>query len=288
MFLSSSYPLAGYDFESAAGICSFVFGVLLFAFLDLVVFKLTKKKYWLWTIVLILEICIVVPAAFGMWIMVLASSIALMVFIICYFVIYQLELRGLVDNFNLKLDFSKFLKKRVKTVKPETIFDREEAYSEICKAVIDMSKVKCGALITIMKNDDILDSSKMGSVIKQMGVELNSPIKAELLETIFYEGTRLHDGAVVIKDDKIARASVFFQSTRQALTGKYGARHQAALGISENSDAVTIVVSEETGRIALAIQGEFTPVNPDTLLRTFTEAMTLTIDSQTAENEENK
>ncbi len=149
-----------------------------------------------------------------------------------------------------------------------------------------MSKVKCGALITVMKNDDILDSSQMGSVIKQTGVDLNAPIKAELLETIFYEGTRLHDGAVVIKDDKIARAAVFFQSTSKALTGKYGARHQAALGISENSDAVTIVVSEETGRIALAIQGEFTPVNPDTLLRTFTEAMVST--SSIEVSEENK
>ncbi len=288
MFLSSSYPLAGYDFESAAGICSFVFGILLFAFLDFVVFKFTKKKYWFWAIVLILETCIIIPAAFGMWIMVLASSIVLIAFIVCYFVIYQLELRGIVDNFNLKLDISKLFTKKEKSVKPETIFDREKAYAEICKAAIDMSKVKCGALITVMKDDDILDASKMGSVIKQMGVELNSPIKAELLETIFYEGTRLHDGAVVIKDDKIARAAVFFQSTRQALTGKYGARHQAALGISENSDAVTIVVSEETGRIALAIQGEFTPVNPDTLLRTFTDAMTLTVETPATENEENK
>ncbi len=288
MFLNSSYPLAGYDFESAAGICSFVFGILLLALLDFLLFKFSKKKYWLWTVVLILEICIVVPAAFAMWLMVLVSAIALIVLVICYFVIYQLELRGVVDAFNLKLDFSKLFAKKEKTVKPETIFDREKAYAEICKAAIDMSKVKCGAIITVMKNDDILDASKMGSVVKQMGVELNAPIKAELLETIFYEGTRLHDGAVVIKDDKIARASVFFQSTRQALTGKYGARHQAALGISENSDAVTIVVSEETGRIALAIQGEFTAVNPDTLLRAFTDAMTFTPESSDNEDEENK
>lgn len=288
MFLNSSYPFAGYDFESAAGICSFALGLFLLILLDFILFKFSKKKYWLWVIVLVLEICVVVPAAFGMWLLVIVAVISLLIMVICYFVIYQLELHGLMENFSLKFDFSKIFKKREKGVKPETIFDREKAYSEICKAAIEMSKVKCGALITVMKNDDILDASKMGSIIKQMGVELNSPIKAELLETIFYEGTRLHDGAVVIKDDKIARAAVFFQSTRQALTGKYGARHQAALGISENSDAVTIVVSEETGRIALAIQGEFTPVTPDNLYETFTDAMSLTVETPLPNNEENK
>ncbi len=283
--MSTSYPFAGYGFESAAGICSFIFGILLLACLDFILYKFIKKKLWAWIVVAILEICIIVPIAFGMWFLVLISAICLILFAVCYCVIYQLDLRAAVETFSWKKDFSKFFKKKDKNVKPETIFDREKVYREICKAAIDMSKVKCGALITVMKNDDILDASKMGSVIKQMGVDLSSPVKAELLETIFYEGTRLHDGAVVIKDDKIARAAVFFQSTSKALTGKYGARHQAALGISENSDAVTIVVSEETGRIALAIQGEFTPVNPDTLLRVFTEAMASTPTEEIKENQ---
>jgi hypothetical protein len=139
---------------------------------------------------------------------------------------------------------------------PEAIFDREAVYEKVYTAIVDMSRVKRGALITFEKKDNLLDEAKVGTIIKQRGVDVNAPVSAELLETIFYEGTRLHDGAVIIKDDKIARAAVFFTSTARPLTGKYGSRHQAAIGISENSDSVTVIVSEETGRIAIAFQGE--------------------------------
>jgi diadenylate cyclase len=138
---------------------------------------------------------------------------------------------------------------------------------------VDMSRLKRGALITFMKKDDLLDDTKVGTIIKQRGVDVDAPVSVELLETIFYEGTRLHDGAVVIKDDKIARAAVFFTSTARPLTGKYGSRHQAAIGISENSDSVTVIVSEETGRISIAFQGELTPVTPDNFLRVFEDDM---------------
>lgn len=156
---------------------------------------------------------------------------------------------------------------------PEAIFDRDALYQKVYTAVVDMSRLKRGALITFMKKDDLLDDSKVGTIIKQRGVDVDAPVSPELLETIFYEGTRLHDGAVVIKDDKIARAAVFFTSTARPLTGKYGSRHQAAIGISENSDSVTVIVSEETGRISVAFQGELTPVTPDTFLRVFEDDM---------------
>jgi diadenylate cyclase len=143
-----------------------------------------------------------------------------------------------------------------------------------------MSRLKRGAIITFMKKDNILDDSKVGTIVKQRGVDVNAPVSAELLETIFYEGTRLHDGAVIIKDDKIARAAVFFASTARPLTGKYGSRHQAAIGISENSDSVTIVVSEETGRISIAFQGELTSVTPDSFLRVFEDDMAFEISDE--------
>lgn len=155
----------------------------------------------------------------------------------------------------------------------EAIFDREAVYSEVYNAVVAMSRKKEGALITFMRKDDILADMYLGTIVTQRGVDLGAPVRQELLETIFYEGTRLHDGAVVIVNDKIARASVFFKPTEKPLIGKFGSRHQAALGISENTDSVTIIVSEETGRIAIAFQGELTPVTPDTLLRVFLEDM---------------
>jgi len=105
------------------------------------------------------------------------------------------------------------------------------------------------------------------------GTILNAPVSSELIQTIFYPGTRLHDGAVVIRGDKIVAASVYFTPTNRPLTGKYGSRHRAAYGISESTDSVTIVVSEETGRISIAFQGELTPVAPDDLLRIFEEDM---------------
>lgn len=271
--MSNQFPLAGYGFETPEGICSFAFGLFFLLVFDFAIYKLVKKV-WVWVITAVLETSITVSLAFGMWYLALVSTVILIFLGIVVTIVNQNEIRTCVEKINWKADLKDLLpRKNKKKVEPEYIFDREKVYGEIFKAVINMSQEKRGALITVMRKDDILDPSKIGTVIKQRGVDLNSPIKAELLETIFYEGTRLHDGAVVIKDDKIARAAVFFQSTRQALTGKYGSRHQAALGISENSDSVTIVVSEETGRIAIAFQGELTSVNPDTLMRVFMEDM---------------
>ena len=96
-------------------------------------------------------------------------------------------------------------------------------------------------------------------------------ITPELLVTIFYPGTRLHDGAVVIRRDQILAASVYYTPTTKPLTGKFGSRHRAAIGISEITDSVTVVVSEETGRVSLAYHGELIPVPPDSFLRTVEE-----------------
>ena len=85
---------------------------------------------------------------------------------------------------------------------------------------------------------------------------LTLDIKSELFNTIFWEGTPLHDGAVIIKDDRVVCAAAFFPPTQKDLSPIYGARHRAALGISEITDSLTVVVSEETGTISFAIKGE--------------------------------
>ena len=105
------------------------------------------------------------------------------------------------------------------------------------------------------------------------GVRLNCPLNPELIETIFYEGTRLHDGAMICRGSTIIAANVFLPSTKKALEGKYGARHRAALGISENSDAVVVVVSEETGRISIAYNGYIDVVPFDNFASYFTDIM---------------
>ena len=107
------------------------------------------------------------------------------------------------------------------------------------------------------------------------GTIIDAPVSQELLETIFYVGTRLHDGAVVIRGNIIVAASVYYTPTTRALTGKFGSRHRAAFGISEISDSVTVVVSEETGRVSIAYNGNLETVPLDSFLREFSDLMNM-------------
>ena len=177
------------------------------------------------------------------------------------------DIRALLSNSGKhKGALAKLFQKHGKHAQGEQLFDREEMYRKVENAVLTLSRQKIGALITFERSDDLSDIMKNGTL-------LNAPVTSELLQTIFYPGTRLHDGAVIIRDDKIAAASVYFSPTNRPLTGKFGSRHRAAYGISETSDSVTILVSEETGRISVAFQGELTPVTPDNLMRIFKEDM---------------
>lgn len=144
--------------------------------------------------------------------------------------------------------------------------DRKQLYKVINTTVSMLSSAKIGAIMTFEKKNSLED------YIKQ-GVKVDAPVSSELLTTIFYPGTTLHDGAVVIRGNTIEAASVYYTPTVKALGGKYGARHRASLGISEVCDAVTIVVSEETGRISLAIDGELIAVNRENFLTVFKEEL---------------
>ena len=148
----------------------------------------------------------------------------------------------------------------------EKIYNREELYKTIEAAVINLSRTRTGAIMTFEKNTSLQD------VIKN-GVAVKAPVTAELLMTIFYPGTRLHDGAVVIRGNEIVCASVFYTPTTKAFAGKYGSRHRAAIGISEISDAVTVVVSEETGRISFAVNGQLESVSQENFYRYFENYM---------------
>lgn len=148
----------------------------------------------------------------------------------------------------------------------EKIYNREEFYKAIETAVLGLSKTKTGALITFEKSTSLSDVIKNGVIVK-------APVTPELLQTIFYPGTRLHDGAVVIKDNMIVAAAVFYTPTTKPFAGKYGSRHRAAIGISEITDSVTVVVSEETGRISFAVSGQLESVTPENFNRVFENYM---------------
>ncbi len=119
---------------------------------------------------------------------------------------------------------------------------------EIVDAITTLSEQQVGALITFEKSQSLIDYINTGT-------RINGDIRSELFRTIFWEGTPLHDGAVIIKNDKIICAAAFYPPSTKELSPLYGARHRAALGISEVSDSLTIVVSEETGTISFASNG---------------------------------
>lgn len=120
----------------------------------------------------------------------------------------------------------------------------------LIQSVDFLSKRKIGALITVERNVSLTN-------IIDKALSLNADVSKELLTSIFMPSTPLHDGAVIIRDNKILCAKAYYPSSeRHDLPMNYGTRHRAALGISEQSDAFTIVVSEETGRVSITVDGK--------------------------------
>ncbi|SHJ76259.1 diadenylate cyclase [Clostridium cavendishii DSM 21758] len=128
----------------------------------------------------------------------------------------------------------------------------ENVITEIVTAVAAMAEERTGALIAIEQ------STGLGEVI-QNGTTLDAKVSSALLENIFVVNTPLHDGATIIKNDRIvASGCVLPLTNNNSINKKLGTRHRAAIGLSENSDALIIVVSEETGNISLAVNGRLT------------------------------
>lgn len=126
------------------------------------------------------------------------------------------------------------------------------AVDEIANAALKLSKNRIGALLAIERDVGLAE-------YVERGCRIDAALSSELLETIFYPGSTLHDGAVVVRGDRVAAAGCLFPLTDDAtLSRSMGTRHRAALGISEETDAVAVVVSEETGRISVAVDGKLT------------------------------
>lgn len=127
----------------------------------------------------------------------------------------------------------------------------EKLVDALLKAVAYMSPRKIGALISIEQTQTLQEYIATG-------IPLDADISSELLINIFIPNTPLHDGAVIIRDDRIATACSYLPLTESmGISKEFGTRHRAAIGLSENSDALTVVVSEETGGISIAVRGEF-------------------------------
>ena len=161
---------------------------------------------------------------------------------IALIVIFQPEIRTILEQ----LGRSQLLGRH----KVLTVDEREHLVYEIVNAVDYLRKEKIGALIVLER--DI----SLGNYIDK-AKKLYADLSSDLLIAIFYEGNPLHDGGVIIQGDRITCAgAVFPTSNSPKLNRRLGTRHRAALGLSEETDAICIVVSEETGRVSIALKGE--------------------------------
>lgn len=161
--------------------------------------------------------------------------------LIALIIIFQPELRKALEH----LGRSKILNRRLFDSDEEV----EKVVNEIVIAADNMSKNKTGALIVIEQDTGLNDYVESGTVI-------DGVVSSQLLENIFVENTPLHDGAVIIRKDRIVAASCVLPLTEQFVSKELGTRHRAAIGITETCDAISVVVSEETGIISISINGK--------------------------------
>lgn len=164
--------------------------------------------------------------------------------VILLIVLFQPELRRALEQLGSSNKLTKYF-----GLEKDIISKTKEDIYKIVLAVTELSKNKIGALIVIER--DI----KLKEIIST-GVNINSEITPQLLVNIFTPNTPLHDGAVVIKDNKIAAAACMLPlASDEDIARELGTRHRAAIGMSKESDAIIIVVSEETGKISIAKEG---------------------------------
>ncbi len=179
------------------------------------------------------------------------------VLIIPVIILFQPEFRRALIKLGHSPFFRMFVKSEIQVAK------------EIVRAVTALSENKIGGLITIEREDG-LDNYIEG------GIKINSNISSDLISTIFWPGTPLHDGAVIVQEVKITAAGCLFPLTEnENISKSCGTRHRAGIGITEETDAISIIISEETGLVSVAEGGKLNEnVTPEELRKILEEMST--------------
>ena len=164
-------------------------------------------------------------------------------------VILQPELRKALEELGRKNIISSIVPFDTSRTSEEGRFS-DKTINEIVKACVEMGKVRTGALIVVEQNQSL-------SEYERTGIEVGGIVTSQLIINIFEKNTPLHDGAVIVRGDRITSATCYLPlSDNMALSKELGTRHRAGVGISEATDSMTIIVSEETGKISVAYQGK--------------------------------
>lgn len=193
--------------------------------------------------------------------------------IIALVVIFQPELRKVLEQLGQRKLFSRLLPFNDKKDRGERCTDK--TVEELVKASFELGKTKTGALMVIEQEILLTEYEKTG-------IPIDAIVTSQLLINIFEHNTPLHDGAVIIRGDRVTAATCYLPlSDNMRISKELGTRHRAALGISEVTDTLTIIVSEETGKVSIAIAGElFRDVDSDYLKSKLTFLQKKTIDVQ--------
>ena len=194
-------------------------------------------------ILVFILLCALLNMSTILWIVERVFSIA----IIAIVVILQPELRKALEELGRKNFFSNVLS--LGDMKSSGRFS-DKTLNEITRACVEMAKVRTGALIVIEQNHPLTE-------YERTGIDVDGVVTSQLLINIFEHNTPLHDGAVIIRGDRITSATCYLPLSDNMGIGKeLGTRHRAGIGVSEATDCFVIIVSEETGKISVAYEGE--------------------------------
>lgn len=186
---------------------------------------------------------------------------SIQIIITALIVVFQPELRKALEQLGRKNYISSLIPFEDNKGKERKYSDR--TVNEIVKAAYEMGKTKTGALIVVEREVALNE-------FERTGIALDSLVSSQLLINIFEHNTPLHDGAVIIRGDRITAATCYLPlSDNMELSKELGTRHRAAVGISEVTDSVTVIVSEETGKVSIALEGEIIRAVDGETLKTY-------------------
>lgn len=233
--------------------------IIAFAVYHIIIWIKDTRAWALMKGIVVLFIVWLIAVIFGMNVLLWIFQNAMVIGITAIVIIFQPEFRNALEQLGRKSfsSISPFDESKSKT----------ERYSErsvqgIVKAVYEMAKVKTGALIVVEKEIQCRE-------FERTGIPIDAEISSQLLINIFEHNTPLHDGAVVIRGNRVAAATCYLPlSDNMSINKALGTRHRAAVGVSESTDSLTIVVSEETGRVSVAQEGHLQTISDAETLRT--------------------
>ncbi len=228
-----------------------VIDIILVALLAYYVYKLLKGTVAINIFIGILILFVVYKIASALQLKMFSNILGTLlgVGVVGIMIVFQQEIRKfllMVGSTNFKNYRSLF--KQFRFLKTET--PTETDVDNIVKVCFKMGREKTGALIVLERTNNL-------DFTLHTGDKMNAEVSTALIESIFYKNSPLHDGAIIIKDNFIKATRIVLPITNKVIPKRFGLRHKAAIGITEKTDALCLVVSEETGKVSYVVDGEF-------------------------------